>query len=141
MFLHPDHPRYYTNCIRLLRFVYLAQTTRGSLKRSLGMARCSLCKAQHLITIGLIPLCAFLWLILLLKSLSSTAGNLRCASSPIHNCNCRLQTLSYELKNAQKSAKLLTFSQFLAFFLTLLRIFLQFLAFFLTFLAERCVFD
>ena len=42
-----------TNCIRLLRFLYLAQTTGGSLKRSLGMARCSLCKAQHLITIGI----------------------------------------------------------------------------------------
>jgi len=25
----------------------------GSLKRSLGMAHCSLCKAQHLITIGI----------------------------------------------------------------------------------------
>ena len=41
----------YTNCVKLLRFVYLAPTG-GSLKRSLGMARCSLCKAQHLITIG-----------------------------------------------------------------------------------------
>ena len=42
----------YTNCIKLLRFLYLAQMG-GSLKRSLGMARCSLCKAQHLITIGI----------------------------------------------------------------------------------------
>jgi len=46
--------KYYTNCIKLLRFVYLAQTG-GSLKRSLGMARRSLCKAQNLITIGINP--------------------------------------------------------------------------------------
>jgi len=43
-----------TNCIKLLRFVRLEQMG-GSLKRSLGMACWSLCKTQHLITIGIIP--------------------------------------------------------------------------------------
>jgi hypothetical protein len=51
----------YTNCIKLLRFLYLAQMS-GSLEHGaplelvegLGMARCSLCKAQLLITIGII---------------------------------------------------------------------------------------
>jgi hypothetical protein len=42
-----------TNCVKLLRFVCLEQMG-GSLKRSLGMAFRSLCKAQHLITIGII---------------------------------------------------------------------------------------
>jgi len=49
----------YTNCIKLLRFLYLAQMS-GSLEHGaplelvegLGMARCSLCKAQLLITIS-----------------------------------------------------------------------------------------
>jgi len=49
-----------TNCIKLLRFLYLAQMS-GSLEHGaplelvegLGMARCSLCKAQLLITIGM----------------------------------------------------------------------------------------
>jgi len=55
---------YYTNCIKLLRFLYLAQMS-GSLEHGaplelvegLGMARCSLCKAQLLITIGITEVC------------------------------------------------------------------------------------
>jgi hypothetical protein len=43
------------NRIKLLRFMCLEQTG-GSLKRSLGMAHCSLCKAQHLITFGITTL-------------------------------------------------------------------------------------
>jgi len=51
----------YTNCIKLLRFLYLAQMS-GSLEHGaplelvegLGMARCSLCKAQLLITTQLL---------------------------------------------------------------------------------------
>jgi len=34
--------------------VLITKPTGGSLKRSLGMAGCSLCKARHLITIGII---------------------------------------------------------------------------------------
>jgi hypothetical protein len=45
--------RFYTNCTKLLHFVRLEQMG-GSLKRSLGMALWSLCKAQHLITISFI---------------------------------------------------------------------------------------
>jgi hypothetical protein len=50
-----------TNCIKLLRFLYLAQMSDSlehgaplELVEGLGMARCSLCKAQLLITIGII---------------------------------------------------------------------------------------
>ena len=49
-----------TNCIKLLRFLYLAQMSDSlehgaplELVEGLGMARCSLCKAQLLITIGM----------------------------------------------------------------------------------------